>query len=196
MPDTLPLRISPSTDSKIKCFNSKYLTYANPAVTAVTNESFYEDRAQAQNLHTYTPRNQPMSSNQRKPFNSSTREQIKRELNRQPKVCAAFLLGSAARGRLRQNSDIDLALLPMPQARLSFQERGQMAAAISSLTGRETDIGVLQTNNLIYAKEAFLNGKRIFCRDCYYCDLFIANTLGLYLELRQERRGIENAYRA
>ena len=137
-----------------------------------------------------------MNLDQTKPLNSSMQKLISQELDKHPKVCAAFLLGSAARGTLRRNSDIDLALLPMPQTRISFKEQGQMTAAISSLTGRETDIGILQTSNLIYAKEAFLTGNRIFCRDYYYCDLFIANALGLYLELRQERKGIENAYRA
>jgi hypothetical protein len=55
---------------------------------------------------------------------------------------------------------------------------------------------VLDTTNLVYAKEAYLNGECIFCRDSLRRDLFGATVLGEYLDLREVRQEVEHAYQA
>ena len=110
-------------------------------------------------------------------------------------VSAAFLLGSASLDQLRPDSDVDIALLPVPGYFPSVFERVDISACLEDVIGREVDIGILGTDNLIYAKEAYLTGHCIYSTDNYYRDLFGATALGLYVGLRRERKEVERAYR-
>ncbi len=110
-------------------------------------------------------------------------------------VAAAFILGSAARDALRPESDIDLALLPLPDYRPTPFDCTDMAVEIESILSRNIDLGVLKTDNVIYAKEAYLSGRCVYSQNDFYRDLFGATIMGLYAQLREERKEIENAYR-
>ena len=110
-------------------------------------------------------------------------------------VAAAFILGSAARDALRPESDIDLALLPLPDYRPTPFDCTELAVEIESILSRTIDLGVLTTDNIVYAKEAYLSGHCVYSQNDFYRDLFGATILGLYAKLREERKEIENAYR-
>ena len=73
-------------------------------------------------------------------------------------------------------------------------QRVALAARLSRRCRRDVDLGILDTDNLIYAKEAYLNGICIHCRDPFQRDRFGADALGLYLELRESRHEVEHAY--
>ncbi len=107
---------------------------------------------------------------------------------------AAFLLGSAVSGRLRKDSDVDIAILPQPNANFRLADRLELAVRLEDVFKRKVDLGVLDHHNLIYAKEAYLTGRCIYCRNIFQRDLFGATALGLYAELKQTRREIEHAY--
>jgi len=109
-------------------------------------------------------------------------------------VAAVYLLGSALTGRLRGDSDIDIAILPANRCAISVQERLQVAARLELALGRTIDIGVLDGMNLVYAHEAILKGRRIVTRDINYTDAAETRFLGCYLQLREDRREIEGAY--
>ena len=117
-------------------------------------------------------------------------------LKKDRRVSAAYLLGSALTDRLRADSDIDIALLPAPGCSLSQMDLFTVSSELGTCCPRPVDIGILSTHNLIYAKEALLQGECLFCKDQYYHDLFVATALGLYLELRTARREVEHAYTA
>ncbi len=121
---------------------------------------------------------------------------VKELFDQVPCLAAAFLLGSAACGRLRQDSDVDIAILPQPGANLRLADRIQLAVQLEDVFKRKVDLGVLDHHNLIYAKEAYLSGHCIYCRNTFQRDLFGATALGLYAELKQTRREIEHAYQA
>ncbi len=112
----------------------------------------------------------------------------------EPRVDAAFVLGSAVHGQLRSDSDIDIAILPAAPAVLDTLDRIRLGVDLEKIFMRQVDIGILDNNNLIYAKEAYLNGRRIYCRDAFHCGLFGASALGLYAELREARKEVELAY--
>jgi uncharacterized protein len=86
-------------------------------------------------------------------------------LSGHPDVAAAYLLGSAVEGRLRSDSDVDIAVLPTTSDGLSTLERLSLAAALCGIAEREIDLGVLTTRNLVYANEAVTRGRLIFDRD-------------------------------
>jgi hypothetical protein len=71
-----------------------------------------------------------------------------------------------------------------------------LSGQLRTYCSRAVDIGILSTHNLVYAKEALLQGECLFCKDQYFHDLFVATALGLYLELRTARREVEHAYTA
>jgi hypothetical protein len=70
----------------------------------------------------------------------------------------------------------------------------KLSSQLEDHCGREVDIGILSSKNLIYTREAILKGNCIYEIDDIYSRLFAATALGLYAQLKKERREVENAY--
>ncbi|MDZ7760472.1 MAG: nucleotidyltransferase domain-containing protein [Desulfovermiculus sp.] len=117
-------------------------------------------------------------------------------LEKDERISAAYALGSTVTGQLHADSDIDIALLPAPGCSFSQMDLLHLSSQLGTYSPRPVDLGILSTHNLIYAKEALLQGECLFCKDQYFHDLFVATALGLYLELRIARREVEHAYTA
>jgi predicted nucleotidyltransferase len=111
------------------------------------------------------------------------------------RVAALYLLGSAARGTLRADSDIDLAILPESGCAPGPVERAQLAGQIAYTIGREVDLGLVSSQNLVYSRQALLTGRLLFSRDLYYTELMAASLLGLYDRFQGERKELIDAYR-
>lgn len=116
------------------------------------------------------------------------------ELALDERILSVYLLGSAVAGRLRADSDVDIALMANPGIHLPELDRAQIAAGLSYRLGRQVDVGVLSSRNLVYANEALHTGVRLFARDADAAALYAANLLGLYLEFNERRQEIINAY--
>jgi predicted nucleotidyltransferase len=116
-------------------------------------------------------------------------------LSQTPGVDAAYILGSAARGSMRPDSDLDIAILPLQNAPFTDLERIELGTALFSACGRIADTGILSSKNLVYAKEAILTGKRIYARNRVRADEAAANLLGMYYLFNEERSEVLNAYR-
>ncbi len=111
-------------------------------------------------------------------------------------VLAVYLLGSAASGRMRPDSDVDLAIMPEPGRSFDASRMIELAAEATLELGRDVDPGVLSSRNLVYAREALLTGVRIFSRDDFRADLSAATLLGLYDRFQAERREVLDAFTA
>jgi predicted nucleotidyltransferase len=122
-------------------------------------------------------------------------EKIVEYFQNDPRVCAVFLLGSAAKGQMRPDSDIDIAILPASGEKITDTQRISLAADLSIFSGLKLDIGILSSANLIYAKEAILTGFEIFVKNRFYTDLMTTNLLGMYIMFQDQRREVLNAYR-
>ena len=112
------------------------------------------------------------------------------------RIAAVYLLGSAAAGTLRPDSDIDIALLLGEGCRISLDERMQLVSVLTLRLGRDVDMGVISSANLVYASEAILKGKRLLTVDQDYVAMTETRLLGCYLQFRADRRVVEEAYRA
>ena len=112
------------------------------------------------------------------------------------RIAALYLLGSAAKGTMRPDSDIDIALLPRNGTSFSLQDRIDLIGTLSLALRREVDLGLITPQNLIYASEAILTGKRILTLDASYADQAEIRMLGEYLQFRLDRREVEEAYHA
>ena len=117
-------------------------------------------------------------------------------LRRSETVSVAYLLGSAARDRLRADSDVDIAVLPRHRGRLSADERVTLAAELTRAFGRPVDLGVLSTANVVYAKEAVVTGRLLFARHPRASAEFAMLTLSMYASLQEARREVLRAYAA
>lgn len=111
-----------------------------------------------------------------------------------PRILAAYLLGSGARGTLRPDSDLDLAILPFPGERFSAMELAELAAELGLHAGRPVDLGLLSAANLVYASQAILTGHRFLCRNLFAADNAAATLLGLAAHFNYERREVAHAY--
>lgn len=111
-------------------------------------------------------------------------------------IAAAYLLGSAVTEKLRSDSDIDIALLPMENQEISLQSRLELAALLEAKLHRVIDIGVITAKNLIYASEAILNGRCIVNLQKDYTEAAETRLLGCYFTFRQDRKEVEESYRA
>ena len=117
-------------------------------------------------------------------------------LRKEPRILAAYILGSAVHGTLRPDSDVDFGLLLQPGETLSALEINDMASELTVVLGRPADIGLISARNLIFARQCVLTGKQIFCRDVFRAGLTVATLLGLAMQLDFERREIVHAYTA
>ncbi len=122
-------------------------------------------------------------------------EQLAPPLRRRSDIAAAYLLGSALHGRLRPDSDIDVALLPAAEGAIRLPARMALAAELGENLGRTVDLGIISSANLVYAAEAILGGRRIVTIDAEYVMAMETRLLGGYLQLKQDRREVEAAYR-
>ena len=122
--------------------------------------------------------------------------QIQRVLEQHPAILAAYLHGSTAKGTARADSDIDIALLPLPGKRLPLKFRLECAGELESILGCPVDLGELSTRNLISAKEVIEHGQEIFTTNRLQSDLFMATSLAMYAELQQQRKEVLYAYTA
>ena len=111
-------------------------------------------------------------------------------------VRAAYLLGSAAAGRLRPDSDIDVAILPQLGSPVPIEERLALTAALGRIFRRDVDIGFLSTSNLVYAKEAITTGRLLFDREPLQTAEFAMHALSMYAALQDERREVLHVYAA
>ena len=111
-------------------------------------------------------------------------------------VEAAYLHGSAVTGRLRDDSDIDIAILPRRPGGMTAAERLGLAGELASIVGRPVDLGLLSTANVVFAKEVITTGCLIFERDHPAVARFAMLTLSMYASLQEARREVLRAYAA
>ena len=121
---------------------------------------------------------------------------ITRHIERDQRIIAAYVLGSAVADRMRADSDVDIAILPAATTLWLARDTVDLAAGLSLIAGRTVDVGVLSNRNVIYASQAFLTGERFFCRDVFTTELTAATLLSLAAQLRFERKEIVDGYAA
>ncbi len=125
----------------------------------------------------------------------TTKEEIAKAMARyassQPSVLAAYLFGSAVRGRLKGDSDIDVALLfSTPPDGLKLLD---MQEDLTTLLGRQADLVSLNTASAILGMQVLRYGEIVFDRSPRASSEFQVKTMFAYFDLKQVRRPIEEA---
>lgn len=118
------------------------------------------------------------------------------QLQKDDRILAVYIMGSAASGSMRPGSDIDLGVLISANKDFTELERLKIASDLAFELGIPVDIGEISTKNLVYAKEAVLCGQRIYVRNEPDADLKISTILGMYVVFNEDRKEVLDAYRS
>jgi predicted nucleotidyltransferase len=118
------------------------------------------------------------------------------QLQKDDRILAVYIMGSAATGGMRPGSDIDLAVLISANKDFTELERLKIASELAFELEIPVDIGEISTKNLVYAKEAVLIGQRIYVRNEPDADLKISTILGMYVVFNEDRKEVLDAYRS
>ncbi len=121
--------------------------------------------------------------------------QLKVLLWQDERIAAAYLLGSAASGRMRPDSDIDVAILPVQGLSFTSLDRAELAGRLSYELGRSVDMGLLSSANLVYSRQVLEKGARLFMKNPLYVQLMETTLLSMYLWFNEERKELLHAYR-
>ena len=118
---------------------------------------------------------------------------VTRYLETQPAVLAAILFGSAAAGRMRPESDLDLALLfaheHVPDVFMALD----MRVILEQHAKRDVDLIVLNDASPIIAFQAVKYGQVISCCDQRAYQSYVVRLITEYADFKQIRRPIEEA---
>jgi uncharacterized protein len=99
-----------------------------------------------------------------------------------------YLFGSAARGELREDSDIDIAFLTDLQ--ISHYECFILASEIADIFNKDIDLINLKDASSVFKAQIVGNGKKIYCSDENIRMYFEMRTLKEYALLNEERKVI------
>lgn len=104
-----------------------------------------------------------------------------------PDVQAIYLFGSQASGRAREQSDIDIAVLPADK--LDAIARWELAELLARQLGRDIDLVDLLAASTVMRMEIIRNGKLLF-ETHQAAQRFEMTTLSMYQHLQRERLAI------
>ncbi|MVX67393.1 nucleotidyltransferase domain-containing protein [Clostridium chromiireducens] len=99
-----------------------------------------------------------------------------------------YLFGSAAKNRLREDSDIDIAFLTDND--VDFYECFMKAQELADIFNREVDLINLNTSSTVFKAQVVGTGKRIYCTDETKRMYFEMRVLKSYAMLNEEREVI------
>ncbi|WP_420645544.1 type VII toxin-antitoxin system MntA family adenylyltransferase antitoxin [Candidatus Leptofilum sp.] len=118
-------------------------------------------------------------------------------LTHYPHVQAVYLFGSYGTEDERPSSDVDIALLLLPEQAKAAGSLllGELHLALAELLGKEVDLVNLRQVSTVFQKEIVMTGQQIFCADVYAADEFEMLTLSYYQKLNEERREILAAFK-
>ena len=112
-------------------------------------------------------------------------------------IQSVHLFGSAAVGRMRPDSDIDLAVLrPGGTAPIDPVALFDAAQTVAIELGRDVDLVDLRSVSTVFATQILAHGRRIRTQDEYESDLFTCHTLSEHARLNERRREIVERFEA
>jgi predicted nucleotidyltransferase len=92
---------------------------------------------------------------------------VKDLLESDARIAAAILFGSAAQGRARASSDLDIGVVARSAPEAEALEAGQLelVGRLSAAAGRDVQLVVLDRADPVLGRQAFSTGRTLFDRD-------------------------------
>ncbi len=126
-------------------------------------------------------------------LNQKMKNTLEKYFNTIPEIMCVVLHGSILTNYLRCDSDIDIAIVT--SKKITKLNLLNYASELESKLARQVDIGIISSDNLVYSKEALINGKVLYCRNGFNYSLYKTNMLAMYLNFQDERKEIVNEYK-
>lgn len=117
-----------------------------------------------------------------------------RRFEQEPDILAVWILGSAVTDRLRDDSDVDFAIYYTPEYVLDLAAHGKLVLDLERLLCRTVDLGRLSSRNVVYAVQATQLGELLFTREPLEAISLTGRMQSLYLDLKHDRKVVEDAY--
>lgn len=114
-------------------------------------------------------------------------------LEAMPGLAAIVLFGSAVRGRLRPDSDVDVATLFEHEAIPGVEERLALRQRLEEAVQRDVDLIVLNDAPTILAFQALRYGRLIACPRPRIYHEFVMRLVTEYADFKRIRKPIEDA---
>jgi len=105
-----------------------------------------------------------------------------------PDVLAVYLFGSVARGNVRLESDIDMAVLA--KGILPVMDVWLLAQALARDAGMDVDLIDLRSASAVMRMQVIAEGQRLICTDDEACTIFEDFVFSDYARLNEERADI------
>ena len=100
-----------------------------------------------------------------------------------------YLFGSAVRGELREDSDVDIAII----GEFNSIETYNMQVELSEILYRDVDLINFNKVNINFQSEIISTGKIIYCKDEEEKDFFELRILSNYLSFEEDRKIVIDA---
>jgi predicted nucleotidyltransferase len=121
-------------------------------------------------------------------INEKEIEKIKEYLKEKLSPYLIILFGSAVKGYMREDSDVDIAFLSDKE--LNSYEVFLIAQGLADLLGRDVDLVDLKKASTVFQVQVISTGKVIFCSDKTKRMVFEMTALKKYARLNEERECI------
>jgi predicted nucleotidyltransferase len=92
-------------------------------------------------------------------------KELQQALEADRRVSYAILFGSSARGSLRNESDLDIAIGLAPGARRGARELGELISTLERAAGRKVDVVLIDEAPPAIAYRVFRDGSPLLVRD-------------------------------
>jgi uncharacterized protein len=106
-------------------------------------------------------------------------------------VLLVFLFGSAASGKMTDDSDIDIGILF--EYKHDFYEINELKSELNTILKKEIDIAVLNSASPILKMQVLKNGILAFAQDKKSYNEFFVDTINQYDDLKQIRKICEDS---
>jgi hypothetical protein len=120
-------------------------------------------------------------------------EAVARVARADPRVLAAYVFGSRARGEHREASDLDVALILGREDHLSYEHHERLRSELARAAGLRVDLAVVSEQTPVLAFEVIEGGRRVFSRDDESADAEEERLLQRHLDTQYLRR-VQNHY--
>ncbi len=110
-----------------------------------------------------------------------------------PGLKAVYLFGSAIKGDMHDNSDIDLAI--WTEQPLSALELWDLRQLMETIVQRQVDLIDLNKATTVMRMQIVSQGKRLYCQDFSACEQFEDFVFSDYVRLNEERHEILESIR-
>ncbi|MEI6856695.1 nucleotidyltransferase domain-containing protein [Psychrilyobacter sp.] len=100
------------------------------------------------------------------------------------KIDGVYIFGSISRGELREESDIDIAVI----GDFNFSDKLDFICDLENFLEKKVDLIDFNNSNLNFQAEIITNGRLIYCLDIEKNDLLEYKILAKYLVFEEDRK--------